>query len=217
MKIETVVFDMDGTILNTLEDITDSLNHVLISKNLPIRSLAETRQMVGNGIPTLVRRAVPEGTDEALIAECIKEMLRYYALHCNEKTAPYAGILALLKELRERKIKTAVVTNKAETAAILLGKEKFKGYLSVVIGAREGLRFKPAPDGVLTALRELNADPKTAVYVGDSDVDMQTAQNAALPAIGVLWGFRDREVLAPYHPYAMVETVSELRSLLLGK
>ena len=215
MKIENVIFDLDGTLLNTLDDLRDSVNHVLSEHGMPQRTLPEIRSFVGNGIPALIRRSVPEGTDEETYNICLDEMLVYYAAHCDIKTAAYDGINALLRRLHEAGIGAAVVTNKEQTAAQTLCDAKFEGLIPLVIGGAPGRRFKPAPDGVLDAMKTLGADPASTVYVGDSDVDMKTAANAGLPAVGVLWGFRDREVLEPYCPIALAETVRELEEILI--
>lgn len=216
MKIQTAIFDMDGTLLNTLDDLADSVNFVLDAHGFPERSLSEVRHMVGNGIPTLIRRAVPAHATQRETDDCIEQMLTYYASHCNQKTAPYPGIADMLTALRANGVATAVVTNKAQIAAETLSREIFGDRLSVVVGAREGLRFKPSPDGVWTALRELGVGMEGVVYVGDSEVDMRTALNAQLPAVGVLWGFRDRSDLAPYAPLALVSSPKELEKLLLN-
>ncbi len=216
MKIQAVLFDLDGTLLNTLEDLTDSVNYVLAQHNMSSRTLEEVRSFVGNGIPMLIRRAVREGTTEEETQRCIQEMLTYYAEHCAIKTAAYPGAQALLQQLRAVGLHTAVVTNKDQFAAEELCREEFADGLSCVIGAAEGRRFKPAPDGVFAAMKALGVSARETVYIGDSDVDMQTAQNAGLAAIGVLWGFRDREYLLPYHPMALVKDFDELGSILLA-
>lgn len=215
MKIQAVLFDLDGTLLNTLEDLTDSVNHVLAAHDMPLRSIEQVRTFVGNGIPMLIRRAVREGTGEEEVEQCIKEMLAYYADHCMVKTAAYPGAKALLQKLRAAGIHTAVITNKDQVAADELCAAEFDDGLSCVIGAAEGRRFKPAPDGVLAAMESLGALPSHTVYIGDSDVDMQTAKNAGLPAIGVLWGFRDRADLIPYQPMALASNFEELGKILL--
>ncbi|MBR5428812.1 MAG: HAD family hydrolase [Clostridia bacterium] len=217
MKINTVIFDLDGTLLDTLGDLTDSANHALACHGMPSRTLKETRSFVGNGIPAMIRRCVPEGTDEDTYEACLAEMLEYYPAHCDIKTAAYDGINALLRELADAGIGCAIVTNKAQSAAQILCDEKFQGLVGVVIGGDPGRRYKPAPDGVFAAMEALGASGETTVYVGDSDVDMQTAANAGLAAIGVLWGFRDREDLEPYRPLAIVETPAELGEILLHR
>lgn len=191
-----VIFDMDGTILNTLEDLTDSVNYCLMQFSLPVRTIDEIKSFVGDGIPKLIERAVPGGTAEAMTAEVYALMLKYYKTHCEIKTAPYEGIVELMAELKRAGLKLAVVTNKEESAALELASNMFGGYLDVVIGAKEGRRTKPHPDGVLDAMSILGAEDRSeVVFIGDSDVDIMTAKNAGLDCIGVLWGFRDRAVL----------------------
>ena len=216
MKVASVIFDLDGTLLDTLQDLTDSVNTVLARHNMPLRDIEEIRRFVGNGIPMLIRRAVRAGTSDEEIALCTQEMLDYYAEHCDIKTAPYPGVNELLSLLREKGIATAVVTNKDQKAAEVLCAEKFGDGLQCVVGARQNLGFKPAPDGVFAAMQEIGARAESTVYVGDSDVDMQTAANAGLPAVGVLWGFRSRTDLQPYQPAAMVRSMAELEKILLS-
>lgn len=216
MKFESVIFDLDGTLLNTLDDLTDGVNYVLEKHGMPKRTLEEIRSFVGNGIPTLIKRAVKNGTDSAETEQCVKEMLSYYAEHCNIKTAPYDGIIDLLIQLKSCGIKICVVTNKDQTAAEELCAEKFGGRLDYVVGAREGLAFKPAPDGVFLAMKNINANKETTVYVGDSDVDMQTAENSGLKAIGVLWGFRNKADLEAYNPFGIAENAEKLAKIILN-
>lgn len=193
--INTVIFDFDGTLLNTLEDLTDSVNHMMRMHNYPERTIDEIRSFIGNGIPTLIRRSVPSDIDESVAQECTKEMKEYYKTHAKIKTKPYNGIDELLSQLQKRKIKTAVVTNKAEPAAKLLCKEFFGDIFNVVIGDNGIDKLKPAPDNVFKAIKLLDSNNENILYVGDSDVDIITANNASLTSVGVLWGFRDRECL----------------------
>lgn len=216
MKIKSVIFDLDGTLLNTLEDLADSVNYVMNEHSMPVRTVEEVRSFVGNGIYMLIKRAVPEDTSAEETDECYKEMLAYYAEHCNIKTAPYNGVNRLLDKLADCGVKAAVVTNKDKTAATELCKEKFGERLAAVIGAEDGLNLKPEPDGVFAAMKLIGANKETTVYVGDSDVDMKTAENASLPAIGVLWGFRDRNVLEAYNPFKIAENISELEKIILS-
>lgn len=216
MMVKSVIFDLDGTLLDTLQDLTDSVNHILSRHGMPERTIGEIRRFVGNGIPKLIQRAVPQGTDAGETALCTEEMLRYYAAHCNIKTAPYPGVNDLLQSLRDAGISTAVVTNKDQTAAEELCREKFGGRLSAVLGAREGLSLKPAPDGVFAAMKAIGAKAESTVFVGDSDVDMQTANNAGLLAVGVLWGFRDKEELLPWRPWQLAENTADLGKILLS-
>ena len=194
-KIDTVIFDMDGTVLNTLEDLTDAVNHVFSQFNLPPRTIDEYRKFFGNGIGYAMRCAAPEGTPDELIDKMIPVFREYYDKHCLDKTRPYDGILELMKALKDKGYKMAIVSNKIDSAVKELNERFFSEYVSVAIGEKPGIKRKPAADTVLAALDELGASRDEAVYVGDSEVDLQTAKNSGLPCITVLWGFRDKDLL----------------------
>ena len=193
--IKAIIFDLDGTLLDTLHDLADSVNHVLTNHNMKNRTVDEIRSFIGNGVPTLIARSVPAGTEENTIAECVREMAEYYKDHADIKTKPYNGISELLETLKNKGIRTAVVTNKVENAAEILCNNKFGNIFDCVIGDNGKDRLKPHPDNVFRALDTLGCDKNEVLYVGDSDVDMITAQNAGLISIGVTWGFRDVEIL----------------------
>ena len=195
MNYELAIFDMDGTILDTLQDLHDTLNYVLGMHHFPLRTIDETRRFVGNGIRKLVERALPAGSDDATIDRVFASFKEYYKDHCAVATKPYDGITELLKELREAGIKTAVVSNKADFAVQELCETYFKGLFDCAVGEREGVRRKPSPDSVYAVLEKLAVAKEHAVYIGDSDVDLATAENAGLPCIAVTWGFRDRDFL----------------------
>lgn len=197
MSYQAVVFDLDGTLLNTLEDLTDAVNFSLKKYHKPERTINEICCFVGNGIAKLIERSVPRETDIAEQQKILTTFREYYGKHCQDKTAPYQGILEVLEELKEKKIKMAVVSNKADFAVQELIPVYFGDLFMVVKGENEaaGIRKKPAPDMVQAALRELGCSKEQAVYVGDSDVDLLTAKNAELPCIGVSWGFRGRTFL----------------------
>lgn len=179
-----ILFDLDGTLLDTLEDLADSVNHILAANGYPARTLAEVRAFVGNGAGQLIRKAAPEGTDvEALLAQ----FQRYYAGHCQIKTRPYPGILEALAEL-SRKYPLAIVSNKPDAAVKALCAQYFPGIPAM--GETAQCPRKPAPDMVLRAMAELGVE--RCIYVGDSEVDIQTAHNAQVPCLSVLWGFRSR-------------------------
>ena len=214
MKYKIAVFDMDGTILNTLDDLKDSLNFTLDSFGYPKRTLEEVRRFVGNGIMKLIERGVPDGTSEEKIKEAYNFFIEYYSAHCADKTKPYAGITELLKKLRADGIKTAVVSNKADSAVKELCDKYFKGLFDISIGEREGVRRKPAPDSVNEVLKQLGFCREEAVYIGDSDVDVETAKNADMVCIGVEWGFRDRELLIEKGADYIVSDTEELCKLL---
>ncbi len=195
MRCTAAIFDMDGTILNTLEDLTDSLNHALAETGFPGRSIDEVRAFLGNGIPRLVELGVPAGTDAARQAEVLAAFNRYYAVHCGDKTRPYDGITEVIRRLREDGVKTAVVSNKADYAVQILCREYFAGLFDEAVGLRDGIRKKPYPDAVNAVLTALGIDRREAVYIGDSEVDVHTAENAGMALVAVDWGFRSRQQL----------------------
>ena len=211
-KKTTVVFDLDGTLLNTLDDLAASLNYTMSEMGFPSRTLEEVRQFVGNGIAVLLGRAVPEGTDDETVEKAITIFKGHYGVHCNDRTAPYEGILPLIDRLQERDIKMAIVSNKADFATKELSRIYFQGKIPVAIGEKEaeGIRKKPAPDTVFKALELLGATVEDAVYVGDSEVDIATAENAGMDAILCSWGFRDVEVLKKLGAEVIIDDPSEL-------
>ena len=211
VKYKTVVFDLDGTLLNTLDDLTDATNAALAKVGLPSRTRDEVRAFVGNGIAKLIERAVGE-TGKLYQAEALAEFKRYYAVHCADKTAPYEGILSLLQTLQEKGVQTAVVSNKADFAVKSLAKEYFDGLLMQAVGENEaiGIRKKPAPDALFAIMKELNAAKEKTVYIGDSDVDIQTAKNAGVDCICVTWGFRDKEYLQSQGGRVFVDEPKEI-------
>ena len=215
MAYRTVLFDMDGTLLDTLEDLRESTNHVLRELGHPERSLEEVRRFVGNGAEMLIRRAVPEGTGEEEILRALGMFRSYYAAHCKEKTRVYDGMLALLDALRARGIKTAVVSNKPDEAVKKLSEEYFGGRMDYAVGAKDGRRCKPYPDMVDAALEALGETREGAVYIGDSEVDVQTGLNAGLPVIAVSWGFRPREVVIAAGAEKIADNASELKQYIL--
>lgn len=195
MKYKVAIFDMDGTILNTLEDLADTMNYCLKSYSMPERSLDEIKSFVGNGIRKLVERAVPEGTDAETVDEVLNIFNQYYKDHCAVKTRPYEGIEDVLKMLKDKGIRTAVVSNKADFAVKILCDMYFSGLIDYSVGDKEGIRRKPYPDSVLSVIKHFEANTNEAVYIGDSEVDFQTAQNAGIDVIMVSWGFREEDYL----------------------
>ena len=212
-KITTVIFDLDGTLLDTLEDLKNATNHALRVCGMPERTLDEIRQFVGNGVRNLMVRAVPQGEENPGFERAFAVFKEYYGEHCNDETRAYDGIPALLQELKNAGYAMAIVSNKIDSAVQDLCVRYFP-QVDVAIGDRENLRRKPEPDSVFLALKALGRTREEAVYVGDSDVDLATAQNAGLPCISVLWGFRDREFLAAHGATTFVETPSEITSVL---
>lgn len=195
MKYKLAIFDLDGTILDTLEDLADAVNYALGEYGYPLRTIEEVRRFVGNGIRKLIERAVPAGLTQEEIIGVHQTFSAYYQKHCADKTRPYEGIVPLLQRLRAAGCLTAVVSNKANAAVQPLCRQYFEGLFDYAVGERAGINRKPAPDAVLEVLRRLQVDAKDAVYIGDSEVDIQTAANAGLDSIIVTWGFRDKAYL----------------------
>ncbi len=195
MKVNAIVFDLDGTLIDTLEDLMDSVNFALEKYDFPKRNLDEIRSFVGNGVKRLVYLSVPEGTSEEISEDCLTVFKEHYKGNSRNKTAPYDGICDMLAKVKEKGYKTAVVTNKIQDAAIEIIRSFFGDKIDVIIGQIDGIAQKPEPDGVWLALEKLGEAKENAVYVGDSEVDCMTAHNAGIPCVGVTWGFRDRSVL----------------------
>lgn len=214
--INTIVFDLDGTLLNTLEDLKDSVNFALERQGYPLRNLNEIRSFVGNGIRLLMERAVPENIPAETFEICFKDFCDYYKIHMEDKTAPYDGINDMLTNIKKAGFKTAIVTNKADFAAQDLCKRMFGENIDFVVGSSDDRPNKPAPDGVFYALEKLDSKIENTVFVGDADTDILTAKNANLPSIGVLWGFRDREVIEEAGAEYIVESVNDLEKLLIS-
>ncbi len=208
--MELVIFDMDGTILNTLDDLADSTNVILERAHFPARSRDEVRQFVGNGILKLIERAVPSNTDEATIQALFHQFNDYYKDHCSIKTCPYEGIVEAICQLRNEGVKIAVVSNKGDYAVQSLSLQYFPGLIDYAVGEREGISRKPAPDSVNEVLRYFQCPIDKAVYVGDSDVDIQTARNANLDCISITWGFRNKDFLIAHGAATLVSSPGEL-------
>ena len=217
MKYKLAIFDMDGTILDTLEDLCDCTNYALRMYNLPERSIEEIRHFLGNGIRKLIERAVREGTTVEIVDQVFDTFKVYYKDHCAIKTRPYDGINDVIKKIRDNGIITAVVSNKADFAVGILCEDYFKGLFDFSVGDKEGQRRKPYPDGVLSVLDRFGIDKKDAVYIGDSEVDFQTAQNAKLDVIMVGWGFRDEEFILSQGAEFVVKKPEELLGYVLDK
>ncbi len=206
----TFVFDLDGTLLNTLHDLANSTNHALRCCSLKEREEDEIREFVGNGVRKLIERAVPSGTDEALTDKVFEIFRKHYIRHSLDSTCPYPGIVDMLASLHEAGKKMAIVSNKLQPAVTDLCERFFGDSVSVAIGERPDMARKPAPDMVLAALKALDAGAGDAVYVGDSEVDLLTARNAGLPCISVLWGFRDKEFLLRHGACTLVASPQEI-------
>ena len=194
-EFETYVFDLDGTLLETLKDLAASTNYALRTHNMPEHSIEDVRMFVGNGVKKLMERAIPNGIENPLFEDVYATFRQHYLEHNLDTTKPYEGIPELLAELKARGKKLAIVSNKFYAATQELARHFFPDTIEVAIGERENIKKKPAPDTVIEALRQLGASRETAVYIGDSDVDIMTAKNCDMPCVSVLWGFRDKEFL----------------------
>ena len=212
--INTIVFDMDGTVLNTLEDLTISVNYVLEKYGMPKRTLEEYRMFFGNGIRHALELSLPEGTSPEILDEMVPVFREHYDRHCLDNTRPYDGILDLMKELKDRGYKMAIVSNKIDSAVKELNSRFFSDFVDVAIGEKPGIRRKPAPDTVIEALKELNSNVNETVYIGDSEVDYATAENSGLRCISVLWGFRDKEYLEEIGADVFAEKPGDILSIL---
>jgi phosphoglycolate phosphatase len=211
MKYDTYIFDLDGTLLDTLQDLATSVNYALCQHVMPEHSLDDIRRFVGNGVRLLMERAVPEGAQNPQFEATFSTFRQHYMQHSLDTTRPYDGIPEMLDELKRRGCRMAVVSNKMMAATQELIAHFFP-QIEVAIGEHEaeGIRKKPAPDTVREALRQLGVTTKNAVYVGDSDVDIETAYNSGLPCISVLWGFRDQDFLLSHGATTLISRPEEL-------
>lgn len=194
-KYDTVIFDLDGTLLNTLEDLTDSVNYALALNGFPVRKMTDVRKFVGNGISRLIELCIPNGLNSPQFDKCLSDFRSYYSKNMQNKTGAYKGIMELLEKLSKEDYKMAIVSNKFDKAVKELNLVYFGEYIKTAIGESKNISRKPAPDTVFKALEELGASADKALYVGDSEVDVKTAQNSGITSVGVTWGFRDRDVL----------------------
>lgn len=210
MRHESYIFDLDGTLLNTLDDLAASCNHALRTHGMPQRTTEEVRMMVGNGVKKLMERAIPGGEANPDFAATYEDFRQYYLLHSLDTTQPYPGIMDVLATMSRQGTKMAVVSNKFYAATQELVAHFFGQYIHVAIGERENIRKKPAPDTVLEAMRQLGVTANEAVYVGDSDVDILTAANSNMPCLSVTWGFRDRDFLLQHGATTLVNTPDQL-------
>lgn len=216
-RIRAVVFDLDGTLLNTLDDLAAAVNHALTAHGMPTRTLDEVRRFVGNGVRNLILRAVPEGTEEATSEAVLATFKTYYAVHQMDATAPYEGIHALLASLHKAGVAIAVVSNKLESAVEALRQHFFADTVALAVGDLPPRPVKPAPDGTLWALQQLGVSPQEALFVGDSEVDVATAHNAGVPCLAVSWGFRDEAVLRAACAGNIAATPAEAQAWILER
>ena len=216
MKIG-LLFDLDGTLLDTLGDLTAAVNHALAVHGLPTRTEAQVRTYLGDGVRELVVRACPADTDEDTRSGVMAAYLPYYAAHNMDLTRPYEGVLSLLTDLQQAGYRIAVVSNKHDAGVQALCARFFGDVLDLAVGADGSRPLKPAPDGVLYAMERLQVSPDAVWYVGDSVQDVRTAHNAGVKCVAVTWGFQDADRLAAEKPTVMARTVAELKAAILGE
>ena len=195
MKYSTVIFDLDGTLLDTIADLAGSANYALERMGYPTYPVEQVKSFVGNGVRRLMALCVPGGEENPRFEECFAIFNEHYDIHCRDNTRPYDGIMELLRELGKKEYKLAIVSNKPDTPVKALNEQWFGNYISVAIGEKPTVRKKPAPDTVLRAMEELASEKFETVYIGDSEVDLMTAKNAGVDCISVSWGFRSTESL----------------------
>lgn len=220
---KAAIFDLDGTLLDSLGDLADSMNHILEERGFPQRSMEEIRMLIGKGMRYFVSGAIPKnapfadpGAREDVVDMAVRDMTNWYKAHSNNKTRVYTGVHAMLGKLREAGIRTAVLSNKPDTALAPLMPRYFHGLLDIARGERKGVPRKPAPDAVWAILREWGIKPEEAVYIGDSDTDVQTAQNAGTAMIGVSWGYRGRAFLEQSGAPVVCDTAEEVARCIIG-
>ena len=215
MKWQAAVFDLDGTLINSLADLAASVNRILSAEGYPPRTLDEVRQFVGNGVRRLVERALPHQVPPEELDRLFELYKKDYQQHLLDETAPYPGIVELLQTLKRNGMGLAVLSNKPHTSVNRICEALFPGMFDLSWGDRPGVPRKPDPTAVWMALEEMGVPKEKAVYIGDSETDIRTARNAGLHSIGVLWGFRDRSVLETEQAQEICETAGELERLLL--
>ena len=216
MRYRAVLFDMDGTVLDTLADLTNAVNHILSMYGMPERAPREVAGFLGNGAAFLLSKAAPEGTSGELLREMLSVYQPWYDSHCAILTAPYPGIVPLMEALKEAGVRQAVISNKQDSAVRQLAAQHFPGLLETAVGESATVRRKPNPDAVLAALREMAVKPEDAVYIGDTEVDLRTAENAGLACAVVGWGFRTEEELREAGAGHVFQSAAELQNWLLG-
>ena len=216
MRYKAVLFDMDGTVLDTLDDLADSVNRSLREFGLPEVSRFQVGQSLGNGAKYLIRHCLPEGSDEALCERVLSFYKPWYDAHCRIKTKPYDGILQLMETLRADGVSQAIISNKPDSAVQELAEAFFPGLMDVVIGESPAVKRKPSPDTVLAAARQMGLMASDCVYIGDTEVDLETARNAGMDCIPVSRGFRTEEQLCAAGAEEIIRSPEELKKKLLG-
>lgn len=213
-RYDTIIFDLDGTLLNTLEDLTDSVNYALTLFDFPRRDSDEIRRFLGNGVAKLIERSIPNGIDNPYYEKCLAEFRTHYSDNMQNKTCAYEGILELLSQLLKQGYKIAIVSNKFDAAVKKLNQDYFAKYIKVAIGESENVSKKPAPDSVFKAIEELGSTLDRTLYVGDSEVDVETARNAGIKCVGVTWGFRGRAILEDEGADFIIDKPQQLFNIL---
>lgn len=214
-KYELVIFDMDGTILYTLTDIVNGLNYALKKNHYPERTQEQVRKFIGNGIRHEVIHSLPKDVSEDVIDQVFDDFNEYYAVHCGDTTRPYEGVVELIEKLNQNGILTAVVSNKGDYAVQQLMEQYFPKLFKMGVGEKKGVRRKPYPDTVNEVLKALDIKCENAVYIGDCEVDIETAKNASMDGIIVEWGYRDHDFLVEHGAQVLVKDVEELKNILL--
>jgi phosphoglycolate phosphatase len=214
MKYNTILFDLDGTLLNTLDDLHQSVNAVMIQKGYPLRTINEIRAFIGDGAKMLMKRSLPECADEDEVTCCLELFRCHYVDNMLNSTRPYAGIMELLKELKQCGLKIGVVSNKPDEATREMCRMFFDGVVDAATGDNQERRKKPAPDNVFEVMKQLGAEKESTLYVGDSDTDIITARNAGLISVGVTWGFRPKELLISEGANFIVDRPDQILTLL---
>ena len=215
MSYDAILFDMDGTVLNTLDDLHDSVNTALRQFRLPERSIDQVRAALGNGSRYLIEHSVPDGTPSALTEQILAFYEPWYTAHSRIKTRPYPGIPALMRRLRAAGLRLAIISNKPDSAVPALAEEHFPGLLELAVGEREGVRRKPAPDMIFKAVEGLGLPLKRCLFVGDSEVDVATARAAGIDCVSVTWGFRTGDQLREAGASVLVNSADELGEWIL--
>ncbi len=213
-NIKAIIFDLDGTLTYTLEDLAISTNYALQSCGMPLRTIDEVRQFVGNGVHRLIERAVPAETPSEMIEQCFDTFRQHYIKHCQDHTRLYDGIDHLLTTLKARGYRMAIVSNKLQSGVDELYDKYFRDTIEIAIGERHNILRKPHPDMVLKALASLGVTADESIYIGDSEVDDATARAASMPCISVLWGFRDKSTLIEYGADIFADSPKDIEDML---
>ncbi len=214
MNIQAIIFDLDGTLLDTLDDLGDSVNHVLEKYHYPQRTKEEIRSFIGNGIKKLIERALPYRIEDNEFEKVFNDFQAYYQIHCLDKTIPYPHILELLKMLKEKNYKTAIISNKSDDKVQVLKKAFFPDLIDLALGTKDFAKTKPNPESTLQLIHDLNVPLSSCLFVGDSEVDIQTAHNANIPCVSVSWGFKSKEALLKNGAQIIIDTPLELIKIL---